>query len=399
MGPLNILLAILGLSVLVIVHESGHYLVARAFGMRVLRYSIGFGPTLWKYKPKDSPTTFQVGAIPFLAYVQIDGMLPSDDRDPNDPGLFNNKSVLARTLTIAAGPAANYALASLLVFGTALFAWPEAQDPGQMIVDSVVPESAAAAAGLEPGDVIVEAQGTPIDDVEDLKEVTAPRAGQATEYIVVRDGERLPPLTMTPRPSPRNPEVGLIGVAAQVDTVYVPQPIGKAAALAVKWPWEKTVQQVEGISGMIQQGTTEGMTGPVGMARIVGQQAERGLVSFIGILAVLSVALGFFNLLPLPALDGGRLMFLVYEVVTRRRPSEQLEAVVHTIGILFLLGVLVLVSIRDVTSPPPGAARSEDASDPSGEKEGSGEDGDGDGAAADGSSDDPAASSTEAPAE
>jgi regulator of sigma E protease len=110
-GPLDILLIIVGISILVIVHESGHYLAARAFKMRVLRYSIGFGPTLFKYQPKGSPTVFQVAAIPFLAYVQIAGMNPHEDVDPKDPGLFGNKSVFARVVTIAAHRALRLAAA------------------------------------------------------------------------------------------------------------------------------------------------------------------------------------------------------------------------------------------------------------------------------------------------
>src|SRR5689334_8961912 len=107
MTPVELLLVILGISTLVIVHESGHYLAARAFGMRVLRYSIGLGPAIWRYQPKGSPTVFQVCAIPFLAYVQIDGMNPTDQVDPKDPTLYPNKSVVARIITIFAGPFAN----------------------------------------------------------------------------------------------------------------------------------------------------------------------------------------------------------------------------------------------------------------------------------------------------
>lgn len=345
MDPLSLLLAVLGLSVLVIVHESGHYLLARAFGMRVLRYSIGFGPTLWKHKPKDSPTTFQVGMIPFLAYVQIDGMLPSDERDENDPGLFNNKGVGARFLTIAAGPAANYLLASLIVFLTALFAWPTPAD--RMIVGEVLEGTPAAAAGLRAGDVVVEANGQPIGNVEDLIEVTKPRAGEPTEYVVERGGERLPAFTITPEASEDDPDRGLIGVAAQFMQydAYAP---GDAARLALVWPWETTARQIRGLAHMFRERTTEGVTGPVGMAKIVSASANAGAAEFFHVLALLSVALGFFNLLPFPALDGGRLMFLGFEVVTRRRPNERFEAVVHTVGILLLLGVILLVTIRDV---------------------------------------------------
>ena len=108
--------AILGLSVLVVIHEAGHYYVAKAFGMRVLRFSIGFGPVLAKWQPKDSPTVFQIGAIPFLAYVQIAGMNPAEENDPDDPSLYPNQGVLGRTLTIFAGPFANYMTASIIAF-------------------------------------------------------------------------------------------------------------------------------------------------------------------------------------------------------------------------------------------------------------------------------------------
>ena len=113
----KVLITVAALSVLIIIHEGGHYLAARAFGMRVLKYSIGFGPTLFRYQPKGSPTVFQVAVIPFLAYVQIAGMNPNEDVDPNDPELYPNKSLFARFVTIAAGPVANYLTASLIVFG------------------------------------------------------------------------------------------------------------------------------------------------------------------------------------------------------------------------------------------------------------------------------------------
>ena len=112
----KVLITVIALSVLVIIHEGGHYLAARAFGMRVLRYSIGFGPTLFRYQPKGSPTVFQVAVIPFLAYVQIAGMNPHEEVDPDDPEIFPNKSLFARIATIAAGPIANYGAASLLIF-------------------------------------------------------------------------------------------------------------------------------------------------------------------------------------------------------------------------------------------------------------------------------------------
>jgi regulator of sigma E protease len=341
-----ILISIFGLSLLVIVHEAGHYFAARAFGMRVTRFSIGFGPTLVSFQPKGSATTFQICAIPFLAYVMIAGMNPAEEVDPDDPGLYPNKGVFARIVTIFGGPFANYLAASLLVFGLGLaYGWPEAKASEPMIVEVIEPGSPAANAGLKPGDVIVEAGGKPIRNVQELIAVTAPRAGQPTVYIIERAGQRLPPATITPKTVGSK---GIIGVTPRLDYSQREMSLGESAVLAFAYPYELTKRNLEGIAQLIEQRTTEGITGPVGMGKLVAEQAEKGVFAFIHILVAISVALGLFNLLPFPALDGGRLVFLGYELITRRRPNERVEAAVHAVGLLFLLGVIALVTLRDV---------------------------------------------------
>ncbi|AKF04966.1 M50 family metallopeptidase [Sandaracinus amylolyticus] len=343
---MNIVVAILGISFLVVVHETGHYLAARAFGMRVLRYSIGFGPPIFRYQPKGSPTVFQVCAIPFLAYVQIDGMNPAEEIDPNDPALFPNKGVLARMVTIFAGSFANYLAAMLIMFGFYLaFGMPrsvESQDA--MIVGEVGPGTPAEQAGMQPGDRIVEANGRPITTIRELQAVTQPRAEQPTVYVVERDGQRLPPMTITPTRSPE--DQGQIGVMTPL--VFEPVSVGDAAYSALLWPLVQTRVQLEGMAALVRNRSTEGIQGPVGMTRMATESAERGPRTFIPFIALISVALGLFNLLPFPALDGGRLVFLGFELITRRRPNEKVEAVVHMVGLLFLLGVIVLVTFRDV---------------------------------------------------
>jgi regulator of sigma E protease len=126
--------------------------------------------------------------------------------------------------------------------------------------------------------------------------------------------------------------------------------LSEAAVYAVKWPFAKTVEQLVGIATLIQRRSTEGLQGPIGMGERIAEQAARGAEYYIPFMALISVALGLFNLLPFPALDGGRLVFLGFELVTRRRANEKVEAIVHTVGIIFLLGVIVLVTFRDVMS-------------------------------------------------
>ncbi|MDH5493346.1 MAG: M50 family metallopeptidase [Myxococcales bacterium] len=343
MGVLEILLALLGISVLVIIHELGHYLAARAFGMRVLRFSIGFGPTIFKYQPKGSPTTFLIGAIPFLAYVQVAGMNPFEHVDTKDPAVFGNKSLFGRMTFAFAGPFANYLIACVLAFVVATLGWPTDELVAPVTVEAIETDGAAAEAGLLPGDVIVRANGEAVNEFEDLRRITSARAGQPTEYLVERDGARIAPLQITPR---EHEGRGLIGVRPQYRHTYKePMALADAAELAVVFPFRFTLMQIR---GLMRPDAHKGLTGPVGMATIVAEQVRRGPLDYLFILVVLSIALGFFNLLPFPALDGGRLAFLGYEAVTRQRPNERFEAAVHMIGLLFLLGVLVLVTFRDI---------------------------------------------------
>ncbi len=347
------LFAILGISLLVIIHEGGHYLSARAFGMRVTKFSIGFGPTIAKFQPQGSPTVFQIGAIPFLAYVQIAGMNPAEDNDPNDPSLYLNKGVFARFFTIFAGPFANYMVATLLVLGFALSGYqleverPPPLEP--MTIESVQPGLPAAVAGLQAGDVIVEANGKKVRHVDDLIDITSPRAEQATTYVVERNRQRLAPFTLTPKKSETGR--GVIGILAKqapiVDKQGEPMAFGAALAYSIRFPYELTKDQLEGMTHMVKKRTTEGMVGPVGMVKIVASTSH-SIVPFARMLILITVALGMFNLLPLPGLDGGKLVFLFYEIITKRRANEQVENLVHTVGLVFLLCLIALVTLRDV---------------------------------------------------
>ncbi len=342
----KLLVAVLLLSVLIIIHEGGHYLAARAFGMRVLRYSIGFGPVLFRHQPKGSPTVFQVAAIPFLAYVQIAGMNPLEEVDWDDPELFVNKSLFARVVTIAGGPLANYLTASVIVFGLGVTnSLPPMEPIEPMVVGSIVEGSPAQEAGLQEGDVIVMADGKSVSNVSELIDVTSPRAGQATEYVVEREGSRLPPLVITPAD---NQGRGQIGVSAQMKRIFNDIGVVESARLAIVLPYDLTIAQLKGLSEMLRTRSTEGLGGPVMMGKMVAEAAQSGLPALLWMLMFMSMALGMFNLLPLPALDGGRLIFLGYELIARRRANERFEMAVHAVGIIFLLGVLVLITYRDI---------------------------------------------------
>lgn len=346
-GPLNVAIAVLGISLLVIIHESGHYFAARAFGMRVLRYSIGLGTPLWRYKPKNSPTTFQVCAFPLLAYVQIDGMNPSEPIDPNDPGLYANKGVFARIVTIFAGPFANYLAASIMIFGLGLIGgYPDHEEVAPNEITDVRAGSPAAEAGLEVGDRIVEAHGMPTPGFKQLVGINTARGTAPTVYLIERNGERFE-RTVTPTLDRESGRL-ILGVTLRYRTVYTTVSAKEAAEMAIVKPWEMTLATFVAIGSMIDRMNADNVQSVVGMGAALAQSIETAGQEYVALLIALSVALGLFNLLPIPGLDGGRLTFLAYEVITRRRANEKVEAAIHAVGILLLLGVLVLVMAKDV---------------------------------------------------
>ena len=410
MGPLEFLIIALGLSLIVIVHESGHYLAARAFGMRVERYAVGIGPTIFKVKPKGSDTTFLVGAIPFLAYVQIAGMNPHEEVPGGDPRFYPNQPLYARVAAVAAGPFANYLLAMLVAFIIGLVGWPmdifeqmAPDDPRArtytVVAGDFADDSAGAAAGMERCDEFVRVEDAEIHRYRHLIAATKARPSQETTYSIRRyagraalaqeleaaerarlegegvEGDDLergvaafrscnaareaqreegaPPvqeLSIEASPNDRG-QIGVVLEGWASDDLHdgpVSLGVGEAAKAAVLVPAELTWMQLSGITEMIKRRTTEGLGGPVMMGKALAAAAERGPATYFVMIIMLSVSLGFFNLLPFPGLDGGRLFFLAYEAITRRKPNEKFEGVVNTVGLVFLLGVLVLVTFRDI---------------------------------------------------
>jgi regulator of sigma E protease len=338
------LVAILGLAVLMIVHEGGHYFAARKFGMRVVRFSIGFGPTIWKHKPKGSPTVYQVALIPFLAYVQIAGMNPYEEVDPADRASYANASLWSRIVTIAAGPLTNYFFASILIFFGLLIGGKEVPDDANMRV--VVEAGPAQSAGVVSGDRIVEVNGAPVHNWEELRKSIGAHPGEAVDLSIVRDGQSLHK-SVTPGPRGEKDE-GLIHV--RMPTHIEPVRIGEAAEMSVIAPPVFVYENVRAIGRVLAGKEKLQVNGPVGIVRETARQARTGPGVLLQFLGMLSAYLGAFNLLPFPALDGGRLLFLGVEAVSRRKADAKLEARVHAIGLLMLLTLIAFVTYADVIS-------------------------------------------------
>ncbi len=344
MSPIlfSVLSALFGLALLMIVHELGHHLVARAFGMRVLRFSIGFGPTIWRHKPKGSETVYQVGVLPFLAYVQIDGMNPFEEADPNDQGSYANASLTARALTLFAGPMANYVLACVLYFATVMLTGGLHR---QTTVVDVMDDGSAAKAAMHDGDKIVRIDDTEIESFEHMRELIMKSPNKKLAFGVIRDGKEH---TLFVTPEPKGPKgAGLIGVAPE--TQLVPLSISEAVVYSLKKPIQVVQSSMEAVVKLLAfdaQGVQ--VSGPIRMAKEMGRSATEGLTSYLYLLAFLSASLGGLNLLPAPALDGGRLGFLAYEAAARRKPNPKFESYVHALGLLMFLALMVVVSVFDI---------------------------------------------------
>ncbi len=357
------LIGALGLALLMIVHEGGHFLAARAYGMRVTKFSIGFGPTIfkivpeegyfwfttaagkirlrmWKHDPeKHGPTVFQVAAIPFLAYVQIAGMNPLEEVEPNDKGSYANASLPARIVAIFAGPLANYLFASVLFLGVYAIAGKIVTVERESTVISVLDGRPASKAGIKDGDQIVSVAGVEVETWTKMAENISKHPGENIPIIVKREGQRV---TIDVTPANEDGK-GRIGVGPH--RFRQPVSLKEAGVLAVKRPALVLKDLVLGLGEWLRKRTVEDLGGPKKMVEATAEAAKSGWADFFEFMAALSAYLGAFNLIPFPALDGGRLIFLGYEAATRRRANPRIEAVIHGVGLIMLLGLMGYVTL------------------------------------------------------
>jgi regulator of sigma E protease len=336
---LSIAVAILGLAVLIVAHEGGHFLVARLCGMKVERFSIGFGKPLVAFKRGD--TTYQIAPIPLGGFVQITGLNPHEEFDRDDPYVYPNRPRWMRLAVLIAGPAANYLIACLLAVGLFL-------SYGKLgttnTVDEVLPGSPAQAAGLRAGDALIEADGKPLSTSNPITTVVRASQGAPMRLKVERQGQVLT-VVVSARKDPTSGGY-LIGIRPGLRR----EPVAPLVALkeALVLPVVQSANMLGGFWQMITGKEKADLTGPVGIARVLAKTADQGAMEFLQLLMLLSIYLGLFNLLPVPALDGGRALFLAVSALRRKDVNAKTEATVHMVGLVLLLGVFVVVTFKDI---------------------------------------------------
>lgn len=346
----NIFSFIVVLSVLILVHELGHFLVARLFGVGVLKFSLGFGPRI--AGKTIGITDYRLSAIPLGGYVKMVGDEPDAEILPEDiPLSFNHKPLFQRFLIVAAGPFSNLLLAVVIFFGLFLVTGIPVLNP---VIGKIDTGSPAAQAGIQTSDRITAINGRPIDSWETMAGMIASSQGRELTFTLLRQDQSLN-LVVTPQSKPSKNIFGepidryLIGVMSSGDvhtrSLSFVEAISESLMQTYKIAELTVLSVVKLIQGTV---STKTLGGPIMIAEMAGQQAKEGAVSLIFFIALLSINLGILNFLPIPVLDGGHLFFFLIEAIIRRPLSIRIRELAQQAGIAALALLMILVFYNDI---------------------------------------------------
>ena len=335
----SVVLAILALGLLIAVHELGHYLAARLTGMRVIRFSIGFGPALYVWTRKE--IEYALSAIPLGGYVHVFGMNPTEPGADEDPRSYQRRPRWARAVVIAAGPLFSYALGVLCYF--AFFYAAETV----YTIAEVVPASAAATAGLQPGDQISHLDELRPPDGDAFGDYIDAHRGQAMRITLQRDGAEL---TLTAQLPAEPTDTGVLGVRYRVSPRVgrSQRSLGQALSASVTTTVAQSGAILVALGRLVTSPSDVEVGGPPKIVRELKESAQRGVLDFIWLIAGLTVMFGLLNVLPVPALDGSKLLILGVEAVARRSVPARFQLAIHGVGFMLLLALMVVVSVSDI---------------------------------------------------
>jgi len=351
------------LSLVVFVHELGHFLIARLCGVRILVFSIGFGPELVGFYDRHG-TRWKISAIPLGGYVKFFGdenasSVPDGPRleamDVSERSLsFFFQPVYKRAAIVVAGPMANLLLA-VVIFGAIFMLYGKQTMSAR--VDSVQADSAAAAAGFQPGDVVISIDGRAIDNFADMQRIVSESAGEPLQVAVERNGAQLD-LKATPALKEIKDNfgivhrIGILGISrsmAPEDLKFQPVSPPQAVWLGLQETWfvvDRTLSYIGGV--IVGREAADQLGGPIRIAQISGQVASIGFVALVHLAAVLSVSIGLLNLFPIPLLDGGHLLFYSIEAMRGRPLSERAQEVGFRIGLAIVVMLMIFATFNDI---------------------------------------------------
>ncbi len=336
---LQILLAILLFGFLIFIHEGGHYLFARIFKVSINEFAIGMGPKLFKWTSKKTGIVYSLRAFPIGGFVSMVG----EDEESDDPNAFNKKPVWQRFLITVAGAATNL-VAGALVMAILVFSAPD--QLGSTVVADFMEGAVSSEQGLEVGDEIIKVEDHKVHIADDLLYEIMRLGIEPIDLTVIRDGEKIVLEDI------EFPEISAQGVAFGSNDFYVyadrptfPNLIKHSfyrTTYTVQMIWESLYDLLSGRYGV------EAVSGPVGVTQALTEAADTGAYSFTNLAVVISINLGIMNLLPLPALDGGRIVFLLIEAIRRKPLKPAIEGYINFAGLAVLMLLMVLICIKDV---------------------------------------------------
>jgi regulator of sigma E protease len=347
------------LTIVVFFHELGHFLVARWCGVRVLTFSIGFGPELFGINDRHG-TRWKVSAIPLGGYVKFFGddnaasvpdadtlnqMTETEKRDS-----FFFKSVAQRAAIVAAGPIANFILA-IVIFAAVFTFYGKQATPAR--VDAVQPGSAAEAAGFKSGDLITAINGRKIETFTDMQRVVSTHAGEPLDIDVERGEQHIlvkatPKLTEMKDNFGNAHRIGVLGITGAREPPVRVDPLS-AVKLGVEETWFVVDRTLSYIGGVVTgRESADQLGGPIRIAQVSGQVATAGFVALIHLAAVLSISIGLLNLFPIPLLDGGHLLFYAIEAIRGRPLSDRAQEVGFRIGLAIVLLLMIFATFNDI---------------------------------------------------
>lgn len=363
---------ILTLLFLVLTHELGHFTAAKKFGVKVLEFGFGIPPKIWGKKWGE--TLVSVNLLPLGGFVRLLGEDEVEKKVLQDPRSFAAQPVWQRIIIVSAGVVMNIILASLIFwiilgfqgFQTDLplitnynFVGVNQTNQTTVVLGNIAPGSPAQTAGIQDNDRVVSVEGTPVNNANQLIEVTKQYAGKTMQMTLINTSNQTRTVTLTPRVNPpagQGPMGVQVGEYTEAHLVYF-TPLQKTfAGFTQSYNLAAYSLDIFGklIAASIQthstQPVSESVSGPVGLTKYTGMvlSTQQPLIPYLNFLALLSLNLAIVNILPFPGLDGGRLFFLLFEAVSRRRVNAEVERWIHTVGFMLLLALFILITYSDI---------------------------------------------------
>lgn len=312
----------------VMLHELGHFTVAKLSGIKVNEFSIGMGPKI--YQKEKGETFYSLRILPVGGYVAMEG----EEENSHDPRAFNNVNIFKRMAVVLAGAFMNFVLAFLaftIIFSIVGY--------GSNEIDKVIENSPAMTSGLKTGDKIIKINGSRIRDIYDINSVISKNNDKEMNFFIDRKGELLK-FSIKPQFSEEN-KMYLIGITSKIDHSFL-----KSISLGADRTLQMSKMIIQSIKMMFSGSfKMEYLSGPVGVVQLIGSESSKGFLNFLQILGLISVNLGVFNLLPIPALDGGKFLFLLIEAIMGKPINEKIEQGLSLIGISLLFSLMIYVTI------------------------------------------------------